>query len=523
MTGMSARVLLPPLRDRIALDRIKADGYGGRWTNAATGMGGPMDRHASTVFDLPISLDEGAVDALMQFNGLARKIVCRAVNDAMRPGFGLTGAVFEADPALDRKCVKWLRKRGVIAAMKWAKSSARASGGAMILPVFSGGGHVAEPLDKSTIRGVVRLVVRDRFELQPYGRICLDPLSPWYGQSEHWIVRGHTRDHVVHSSRLIKLDGEPISDRARARRDGWGASVLDLLFAELRNQGVVGDSAAEAVTLLTQGVFKMQGFTQAMASLDHEKIASRYRAMRAGLGTLGDIVIDAAGEEYELKSRSFAGMADIREIIEDALVMASEYPALMLTGKTTPGLSGEASGEIRAYYDAIDAARQDEYEDPLLELCTLLLADPRSPLGGLVPPDLGIEWPSMWQPSPTEKADLDLKAAQRRKIDAELLTPAELRTDPQLADVYDLDESAGVEQVGAPVLEDATDAPTPEHELPMDGERLVEISAAARQLGMRSSRQLQRLVADRTVRHWRAPGGRVRVLWSEVLAATRGS
>jgi phage-related protein (TIGR01555 family) len=516
MTGMSARVLLPPLRARLSLD-VKADGYGGRWRNESTGHGGALDRHASTTFDPAVSLDEGTVDALMMFSGLARKIVWRKVEDALRPGFTLTSEVFADNPALERACAKWLRRRGVIAAIKQAKASARATGGGMIFAATASG-RFADPLDKTGER-VINLVVRDRFEVQPHGRVNLDPDSPWYGTTERWRVRGQTRDHLVHASRLVRLDGEPISDRARAYRDGWGASVLDLVFAELRNQGLVSDSAAEAVTLLTQGVFKMKGYHEALASSDASKIAARYRAIRAGLGTLGDIVLDES-ESYDLKSRSFAGLADIREIVEAALLLACDYPRLILLGETTPGLSGNASGEIRAYYDAVASEREDAYEPALLELCSLLLADPRSPLGGIVPADLGVEWPSVWAPSPGEKADLDLKAAQRRKLDAELLSAAELRTDLQLAEVYDLDElAAGPATTGEPVVDAG---PTPEPELPVDGEQLVELSRAARALGYRSSAPLARLVRGGQIRHWRAGAGRVRVLWSEVLATVQG-
>lgn len=518
MRRMSARVLLPPLRTRLAHD-VKTDGYGGRWRNAATGHGGELDRHASTTFDPSVSLDEATVDALMMFCGLARKIVWRKVEDAMRPGFTLTGEVFASDPALGRTCSKWLRRRGVLATIKLAKASARATGGAMIFAATNSG-RFADPLDKAGER-VVNLVVRDRFEVQPHGQVALDPDSPWYGSCERWRVRGQTRDHLVHTSRLVRLDGEPISDRARAYRDGWGASVLDLVFAELRNQGLTSDSAAEAVTLLTQGVFRMKGYHEALASSDASKIAARYRAIRAGLGTLGDIVLDES-ESYDLKSRTFSGLADIREIVESALLLACDYPRLILLGETTPGLSGNASGEIRSYYDAVAAEREDAYEPALLELCSLLLADPRSPLGGIVPPDLGIEWPSMWSPSPAEKADLDIKAAQRRKLDAELLSPAELRTDTQLGEVYDLDELALGGDPASPADPLADAAPAPEPELPIGGEQLVGLREAARALGYRSSAPVARLVRDGQIRHWRAGTGRARVLWSEVLATVRG-
>lgn len=512
---MAALSLVPSIKHRTP--SIKTDGAGGGWTNEATGQGGPLDRHTSTRFVTPAPLTPDEVDALMMHSGIARKIVWRKVDDAMRAGFALVGGPLDADPRLAVECVRWARRRGVHAAAKLAKALARATGGAVVLPVLSGGGALEEPLDRASIRGVARFVVRDRFEARPLGTVSLDPLSPWYGQAEHWQIQGRTRTHRVHASRLIRFDGEPISDRARESREGWGASVLDLLYSRLRNYDTVGDAAAEAVTLLTQGVWSLPGYAEAIAAGNAEKIAARFRAMRAGLGTLGDIVIDAAGgESYQVHGRSFAGLADIREIVESALVAASPYPRIVLLGETTPGLSGGASGELKSYYNDVEACQVDELEDPILDMLGLVLADPRSPLGGLVPPDLALRWASLWTSTPDELAATRLKAAQRRRLDAEVVDRVELRTDPDLVDIYDLaDESVMPEP---PAVE--LDAAPVEPDLPMDGEPLVEISAAARQLGMRSSAPLRRLVESGALRSWRAGGGRRRVRWSDVLSLT---
>lgn len=509
-------------------DHFRTDGIGGRWTNAATGRGGPMDRHAGTLFELPCPLDRHHVDALLEFNALARRIIWREVEDAMRPGFKLSGEIFEADPKLERRTYRWLRRHHyLVASVKLARALARATGGAVIFVAADDGRPQDEPLDRASLKRVLNLVVRDRFECWPDGIVDTDPMSPTYGRNRHWIVQGSGRTYKVHHSRIIMFDGLPLPDRSRQQRQGWGGSVFDLLFPELRDYGSSHADAAEAVTLLTQGVFATEGLQETLASGDAAKLAARYKAMRLGLGTLGDIVIDKEHESYEIKSRTFAGLADLLKAHTDALVAASGYPRLILLGESPAGLNSGSNGdEIRAYYDGVGAQREDVYEDPLLDLLEILLSQPNSPTAGQVPVDLGIEWLSMWQTSPKEAAELHKLASERRANDVAsgFLSTAELRTDPDLAEVYTLTEEVEGEPLAGPSLLSAVASapalPAQDESAIPENESAVPIMIAARKLGFASSSSIMRLIENGSIRYWRVIGGPYRVLVSDVMRAT---
>ncbi|MCA9683239.1 MAG: DUF1073 domain-containing protein [Myxococcales bacterium] len=492
-----------------------------------------MDRHASTRFEQPMQLPYTDVDAMLQFNALGRRIVYREPEDALREGFVL---VWEGlDPAVEGKVSRWLRRRyHVVQLLKRARAFARAYGGSVVIAVADDGRRSDEPLDLVNLRRVPKLFVRDRWEVQPAEQLDLDPASHTYGEPEHYLLVNSPRNYRIHASRVIRFDGFDLPDRIRERQHGWGGSVFDLVFAELRNLGASMEDAAEAITLLTQGIFKIDGLLAAMDRTGGEElIARRYRALRLGLGTLGDIVIDKQREEYALEGRTFAGIGEILDILRSAIVAATDMPRVILMGETPAGLNnGANAGEVRAWYDFVGAQRSDIYEDALLRLLEILLSAADSPTGGVVPFDLGVDWPKLWQLTEGEAATVRLTHAQARATDksAGMLSDEELRTDNDLAEHYDLERSEdGVvtsvdrEQSDAAETAEAAEAePTvvqDESTIPTD-EVLVSALSAAQRMGGRSAGPIIAMIREGKIRGWRrSPGSPWRVLMSEVMRA----
>lgn len=501
---------------------LRTDGIGGRWVNESTGRGGPMDRHASTDYVRPVDLPSTTVDALAEYNPIGRRIIWREPLDALRPGFRLLWDGL--DPAVEQQTYRWLRRRfDLLSKVKEARAFARATGGAGIILICADGREHHEPLDITGLRRVTRLVVKDRYELWPDGQIDYDLESPYYGTSRHYLVQGSTRLLRIHASRVVRFDGLPTSDRSRQMRNGWGSSVFDLIYAELRNYGSSHEDAAEAITLLTQGIFEVDGYAAAVSAGDADFVARRYAAMRAGLGTLGDIVLDKKTEGYRIESRSFAGIEGILKAHGDALIMATDMPEVILRGNRSAGLNGGKGGDdVRGWYDFVGSERTDHYETPLMELLGVCLAEPDSPIGGVVPADLGIEWPAMWQLGEDEAASLRVarSSARANDIAAGVITSLEARTDSDLAEYYELDELPPPLRPGQSLEPDehVDDLEVePESAIP-EGETPISATSAARRLGYASAGPILGLIHAGRIRVWRlSPGSPYRVLLSEVV------
>lgn len=478
-----------------------------------------MDRHVGTTFEPPVPLDSTQVDALAEFNALGRRIIWREPMDALRPGFRIEGEGL--DPVLERKAYRWLARRfQLIAALKKARAFARATGGAAIVIVAADGRTPDQPLDLAGLQRVHRLVVKDRFEIFPE-LIVLDPESPYYGTSEHYQVAGGTKAFRVHASRVVRFDGLPLSDRSSVIRNGWGGSVFDLIFAELRNYGSSYEDAAEAVGLLTQGIFEIADYGELINTGRGDQIEARYAAMRMGLGTLGDIVLDAGKEKYTLQSRSFAGLDALLAKFLEAVIAATDMPEVILRGNRSAGLNGGSGGDdLRGWYDLCGSERADHYESQVLDLLLVLLSDPESPTGGLVPADLGVDWPAMWAPTEAEAATVRVQRATARASDiaAQIIDPTEARTDADLGEYYTLGETVTPHAPPTRTLEpDEIDGLITDEAAIPPGEIPISATEAARKMGYASASPILAMIRSERIRVWRASAGSpYRVLISEV-------
>lgn len=412
------------------------DGLGGRWTNEATGQGGVLDRHATTIFAKPADLPFTIVDALYQFSALTRRIVDLEPEDAIREGF--TIPAFKSRPEIG----KAVDRSGILRSVSRARKWARAYGGGAIVTLADDGLEPVEPLVPAAIQRLRGFRVLDRNELAP-DTYDEDRKSPRIGLPlVYRAILGGRTSVRIHHSRVLTFQGLDLPDRVLVPRMGWGGSVIDLVWQELRNYSSTIDYVAEAVTLLSQGVWKNKSLADAISAGDQEAAIARFEALRIGIGMLGDIVLDKETEDYELHERTLTGLKDAIDALVAALVAATGIPRVLLLGETPGGLNtGEEAGQIRAWYDHVAALQREIYTDPVLHLLRLYLSSREGPTGGVVPDDLEIVWRPLWQPTESERTEHEAKRAARRASDvqSQIVTPEEARKDPDVVRIYGIE------------------------------------------------------------------------------------
>lgn len=506
--------------------KLRRDGIGGRWWNESTGQGGPLDRHTETTFVPPLALERTTIDALYQFSALARRIIDREPNDATREGFEVPE--FSGDESV----ADAIDESGLLTAVARARKWARAHGGAAIVPLVDDGAKRTEPLDWSRIVRVRGFRVVDRHEISP-GQYETDPRSARVGLPKTYRVQfgAGATSIEVHGSRVIPFQGLDLPDRVLATRNGWGGSVLDLVWAELRNWSSSNDYVAELITQLTQGVFMVDGLADTVEADGAQAVVERFEALKTGLGILGDMVVDKKNEDYRLEQRNLAGLKDAIDALITALVAATDMPRVILLGETPGGLhAGSDAPEVRAWYDHVATLQREIYTRPVRALTRLLLSSRCGPTGGQCPATLKIKWRPLWQASDAEQADLDLKRASRRQIDiaSTAITGAEARRDPDLQRHYGPLEGAGsvlepdVEgdeiQGGTSVA--GTELPginaAPVSSIPA-GENLISAAEAGARLGTGPA-AVMGMARRKEIQAWKV-GARYRFAWSQVEAA----
>lgn len=508
----------------------RRDGIGGRWWNENTGQGGPLDRHTETTYVEPMELPRNVVDALYRYNAVARRIVDQEVYDATREGFDVDE--LEGDHVV----AEAIEESGLLNSVARARKWARAHGGAAIVALVDDGAKWDEPLRWETLIRVRGFREVDRHEIWPMSYVG-GSSDPRAGLPEIYQVQlGSSSSLRVHASRVLPFQGLDLPDRILVTRQGWGGSVLDLVWAELRNWSSSNDYVAELITQLTQGVFTQKGLADALdasGSGDDDATAAviaRFEALKIGMGVFGDMVLDE-GETYELTERTLTGLKDAVDSLASALVAATGMPEVILFGKTPGGLhAGSDAPEIRAWYDSVAALQRAIYTRPVRALVRLLLSARQGPTGGRCPASVTIDWKPLYQMTEMERLEADLKRAGRRQIDVSstVITAAEARQDPDLAEHYgplaggpaNLGDIAGDEvngQIATAALAMPGVTPAPASSIPA-GETLVSAQDAAARLGVGAG-TIHGMARSGKIQAWRV-GSRWRYSPSQIAAAT---
>lgn len=425
--------------------RFDTFGHGSpRWGNAQNGQGTSMDREPDTMFLPGAPLPSFTTEALMQFQGIARRIVTREPDDAMREGIDFEGL----SPDEKTRMSKELKRLKAIQKVKKARMFEHAYGGGAVLCFVADGREPHEPVDVQSIRKVTSLYSVDCKSLHAHEWEDR-PSSSQFGDVRSWILQGMQAHRsgapagtVFHHSRVLDFDGLEISDVQRICNRGWGGSRLDLVWSALSKYGSTHQFAAEAVSLFTQGVFKTD-LAKALQADGADELVERFMALRQGMGILGDLVLDKK-EEYEIMTRPLQGITDALAAFASYLVAATDMPRSILFGESPGGMnSGENAGETRSWYDHVASGREESYTPAFEKLGRYLFAARNGLFRGRTPSLWSVVWPELWQLTDLERADLRGKRAVARKIDIEagVITEDEARQDPDVAETYPIDPS----------------------------------------------------------------------------------
>lgn len=516
---------------------VRRDSWGGGWSNPAIGLGGVADRESETVFLPGIPIPQFIVDALLTFNGMAKKIVEREAYDCTREGFTLG-----SDPGAEK-----LRKAavasisghsdedntdnaddGILNLVARARTEAKAYGGAAIVVLVDDGLDPRLPIDPNAIRRILGARVVTRWEISPM-QFDRRPSSPRVGKPEiYQVTIGGVATIYVHHTRVVIFQGSPLPDHIMARQNGWGGSLFDLIWASLMRYQIVMKMLPQLARRQNQGVYKMAGLEAGIAGGYKSAIVERLEGQQTSMGITGDIAI-AEDETYEVLTRPITGMKDIIEPLQmDVVANADGQPKLLVFGETPGGIKSGDNPEYIAWLDSCAGWQGAHYSGPVKRLLRLVALSKEGPTQGVVPP-MDLKWLPLYQPSQQEADASDLSRAQRRQLDMQgVVTVNEVRTDPDVARLYpgfdpsNAPASPGVEPDAEQPLDDADESQpvvaADASKIP-PGEPLVGIRRAARDLG-RSPGSIMRDAVAGKYPIWR-DAGRWKVAMSLVRDSTR--
>jgi phage-related protein (TIGR01555 family) len=445
------------------------------WSNLTTGLGAALrdKRLASSFSSVQLSLDQ--CEDLYRGDDIAGRICDLMPADMTRQGWDVLVA---GDAETTEEIGEALDALEVSTKIREALTWARMVGGAVILPVAEGGLGVdgeedlAQPLNEAGIRSIDGLTVfdaREAISVAWYG----DPQAPKYGETAIYRIQPLTLNmttleqeqirnqeklgdysglrrgppesaagvltiRYVHESRILRFEGVRLTRRLQRTQWGWGDSVFVRLNDEIRDFQASFDSTSMLVTDFAQGVFKMAGLAEAIASGNTALVMARLSAIDMARSVVKAAVLDTNGEEFERKVTPVAGLADLLDRFCTKLAAAAGYPQTLLFGMSPAGMNATGESDITLYYDKVKDGQNEKIGPPLRKLLRMLFAWKQGPTGGSEPDGWSIQFKPLEQSSETEQADVRLKQAQADDyyVNNGVLTPEEVAVSRFGGDTY---------------------------------------------------------------------------------------
>lgn len=395
-----------------SLAAIRTDG----WENFLTGLGQALrDKRTATTFVPNASLTVPFLDEFFSGSSMARRIVKTYPQEALRQGFGLT----HEDPAQVKRVATELARHGVLGKIEQAAIWGRLHGGCGLLLGY-GGGSESPPVGAPQY---YQIVERPRIEIESWEKSIA---SVRFGQPATYRLAPHARTGeagaIVHADRFVIFPGDLTTPAKKEQLAGWDQSVLDPLWADIRDFEVAWSSILYMLQDAGQSVFKIKDLALLIAAKGDESFKKRIQLIEVARSSIGALLLDK-DEEWERKVTTFTGLADMLDRAANKLASATEIPVTFLMGVSPAGLNATGASDIRSFYDRVQSYRTIRLE-PLVRATI----DPLIAGLGIDPAAVSLTWPSLWQESPAEYEQRRKSVADRDAIyiTNQVLTPEEV-------------------------------------------------------------------------------------------------
>jgi phage-related protein (TIGR01555 family) len=460
--------VIPIFGDRMRKVAARIDGY----VNAVTALGTARDKMSYNRFVRGRQLDTETLDSLYSENDIAARVCDVVPDEELRQGYDIVVApdaddesgnalddassvsedVHDAADALDLQS-KFIEAR------VWGRVF---GGGALLLGADDGAtvenGRLKEPLNEKAIATFDHINVLDRRYMSPV-TFYSDPTDPKFGKPKTFIITPQAASSLaaaramrgtveMHETRLVVFGGTRTSIRTRQANGGWDTSVLQRMNKTLEQFGVSWDALAHMLQDASQGIFKMRGFIDALAGNETSLVMQRLDMMDMARSVVRAVILDEEGESFERQKYSWQGVDKPYQMFMLRMAASARMPVTIMMGQSPAGMDATGESDIRWFYDTIRTSQTNEVKPALEYILRLIMLAKSGPTSGSVPDSWGVTFPSLWQPTPSEQADIEKKYAERDAIylDRDVVTPEEIAVSRFTADGWRPDTQINLEE-----------------------------------------------------------------------------
>jgi phage-related protein (TIGR01555 family) len=405
-------------------DNVNYDG----WSNIQTRLGNTPDDRSSQDYVSPGRiLSDMELNNIYQYTGLGRKIVDIYAEESTREWISISG---DNSGQIEHQLNLINAKDAFSDLIRWALLF----GGAVIVIGADDGRDLTEPLNENSLKSIESLTVYDRTEVIPdYVSFYNNPENTKFGKPSIYSIQPSSTFlgaanaiFYVHETRVLRMDGLKLPNRAFAQNQFWGGSFVQSAFTALSNLGSSYRYSANIIADFVQTILSIENLQDLIGSEGGEDLLmKRLMIMNRGRSVNNTVLLDSK-EQYTKQASSVAGLSELLDKFMQQLAAVTKIPEMILMGKSPSGLQSSGEDDIRSFYDSIKSYQRKELYSRLHRLVSLMLKTGQITN---VPSQWDIIFNPLWQMSDGEKADLHLKQAQSDQIyiNMGVLDPAEVK------------------------------------------------------------------------------------------------
>lgn len=389
------------------------------WANLLTGLGvSGLDKKMSTTFGQAKKFTEDELNKLYRSEGFAKRLVNIVADEMVREWFHVAN---DTDNVIVEALNDLKAKTIINRHLRWD----RLHGGAATLMLVDDGQTgedvLSKPLAEDRLKKIVDFRTYDRWAVQwDAADLYDDPANAKFGTPELYQLNprsGGLAMFKVHESRLLITHGVDITDIERSKNNGWGDSVIQAAYTQLRSLGSVYGSVETILDDFIQAVMSIENLQDLIASGKEDIIKKRLQVLDMSRHLLNTLLIDTR-EKYEKKASTVTGLDGIIDKFASALSAVSGIPVSLFMGESPKGLNAagaEATG-LRYFYDMVAAAQESKLQPVLERLVYLIQISKEGPTKGKELEDWAIQFNPLWQPTEKEVVEMRKTQAETDKI-----------------------------------------------------------------------------------------------------------
>jgi len=185
----------------------------------------------------------------------------------------------------------------------------------------------------------------------------------------------------IHTSRIIFMTGKRAPSYIRRQLRGWGMSEGERMLRDLNNYLKTQDVLYEILDESKIDIYKIKGLANKLLTAGGTNaIAARIKAANEVKSYINALVLDAE-EEYEQKTLTFAGLADVMRENRIGIASALRIPMTKLFGTSASGLNATGEGDADNYNEMVQSEIQAKMRPQIKQMIELACAN----LWGYVP------------------------------------------------------------------------------------------------------------------------------------------